>query len=292
VHAALIALLKGKTVKKINVLIMVLALLALAVGTAAAESYVEGYVGYTFFVTSPNPLELDINPYYRGPTKTVLEYPRTLGGALVYGAKLGTWFSKEGFPKIDYPDWTKYLGFYLDFNYHQFDSSDLKRDTLGTRRMYVTPSFYPHYQQFKFSVAGNASIATLAFMFSFRYGFLPTEKIPFGKLQPYVAVGPAIFITSLQPTYLIQPSSFEIFPILNRQPVHGSFKSVTTLGLEAELGLRNMITRFLSVDISVRYRLARPSLSYDLEIGGFTHQLRFAPQFNLFSVQTGIAYHF
>ena len=278
--------------KKITVLVLALALLSITAGAAPAETYVEGYVGYTFFVTSPNPLELDINSHYRGPTKTVLEYPRTLGGAVLYGAKLGTWFSKEGSPKIDYPDWMKYLGFYLDFNYHQFDSSDLKRDTIGTRRMTVIPSFYPHYQQYKFSVGGNASIATLAFMFSFRYGFLPTEKVPFGKLQPYVAVGPAIFITSLKPNYLIQPSSFEIFPIVNRQLVQGSFKSFATLGLEAELGLRNMITRFFSWEISVKYRLVRPSLSYDLGIFGFTDQLRFAPQFNMFSVQTGLAYHF
>jgi hypothetical protein len=137
-------------------------------------------------------------------------------------------------------------------------------------------------------------------MFAFRYGFFPTEKVPFGKLQPYVAVGPAIFITSIKPNYVIQPSDFELFPVINRTVVKGSFNSVASLGLETELGLRFIIARengflkrgFLSVDTSVKYRLTQPSLSYDIVAFGYTHQLRFAPQINLFSIQTGVAYHF
>jgi hypothetical protein len=278
---------------------MTLAFITFTAGTAPAETYVEGYLGYTFGVTSPNPLKLDVNPYYRGSTKTSLEFPRTLSTGMLYGTKLGTWFSRDGFPKIKYPDWMKYFGFYLDFNYHQFDISDLVRDTLGTRRMYVSPSFYPHYQQFKFDVDGNASIFTLAFMFAFRYGFFPTERVPFGKFQPYVAVGPAIFITSMEPNYVIQPSFFKLFPIIDRTVVPGTFKSVANIGLEAELGLRFYFTRkdgpegrAISLDTSVKYRLVRPTLSYDIVAFGYTHRLRFEPQFNLFSIQTGLAYHF
>jgi hypothetical protein len=71
-----------------------------------------------------------------------------------------------------------------------------------------------------------------------------------------------------------------------------SRKTVVSLGLATELGLRFMLTKFLSVDTSVKYRYTSFSTSYDLEIYGITHQLRYAPQFNIFSIQTGLAYHF
>jgi hypothetical protein len=282
-------------VKKLTVLMLALALLALTVGTAPAETYVEVYLGNSFAVTSPNPLELDVNPNYKGPVKTSLEFPRTVISSFYFGAKLGTWFSKEGFPKLDYPDWMKYLGFYLDFSFQGLEKSSLiYKPTLGTRRMYVFPSYYPHYQQYQFSVNKGASIVTLAFMFAFRYGFLPTEKVPFGKLQPYVAVGPGIFITSISPNFRFQPSAFELVPIYDdfERTIPLSYTSVVTVGLATELGIRFMITRFLSVDTSVKYRLVRPSLSYDLDAEGFTHQLKFSPQINLFSIQAGLAYHF
>ena len=35
------------------------------------------------------------------------------------GVKLGTWFVREGTLGFDYPDWMKYLGFYLDFKVHR-----------------------------------------------------------------------------------------------------------------------------------------------------------------------------
>ena len=132
-------------------------------------------------------------------------------------------------------------------------------------------------------------------MFALRYGFHPTEKVPFGKLQPYLAVGPAIMVTTLGPTVEFQPNNhYEYFvaPYGNLNIVKGSSQSIVSLGLETELGLRCMITRFLSVDTSVKYRYSNPSTTYDLNINGFTHHLQYSPQLNLFSIQAGVAYHF
>jgi len=274
-------------------LLAALTLLVLAAGTAHAETYVEGYLGNNFTVTSPNPLELDINPLFRGPAKADLEFPRTVSSAFMVGAKLGIWFSKQGFPRFDYPDWMKYVGVYLDFNFHGFDKSDLTFNTMGSRRMYLPLTNYPYFQNYKFWLRKDASIITLAFMFAIRYGFNPTEQVPFGKWQPYVAVGPALFITSMKPTFKIQPTN-TFFPVVAETGIdyESSFKSTVSLGLATEIGLRYMIRRFLSVETSVKYRYTRPSTTYDLDIFGFTHQLRYAPQFNLFSIHAGVAYHF
>jgi hypothetical protein len=289
---ALNALFRGEPVKRLTVLMAAMALLALLAGTALAETYVEGYIGNNFLVSSPNPLGLDINPAYRGPAHASLEYPRNLSSNVIGGGKLGIWFSKQGFPNFDYPDWMKYFGFYLDLNYHGFDFLP----GVGSRRMSITPSPPPGYQHYKFY--GNGSITTIGFMFAARYGFHPTEKVPFGKWQPYVAVGPAIMITTFKPTFMLQQALAGLnafFPIPSYGlPVkaYDSSETVVSLGLETELGMRYMITRFLSAELSIKYRYTRPSFTYDTSLFGVTHQLTFAPQFNLFSIQAGAAYHF
>jgi hypothetical protein len=286
---------KGGSVKRTTILVAALALLALAAATAQAETYVEGYIGNNFTVTGPNPVDLSVNPAFRGPTKATLEYPRNMSSAVIGGGKLGTWFSKEGFPHFDYPNWMKYLGVYLDFSYHTMNY----QPSIGSRRMDIeTAGFPPFFQHYK--LLGTANITTIAFMFAFRYGFFPVEKVPFGKLQPYVAVGPGILISGFAPTFMVQPPiSYQFFPLPTGNPFFAttSYKSTATLALVTELGVRWMITRpnrprFFSLDTSVKYRYARPSTTYDINIAGFTHELTYAPQLNLFSIQMGVAYHF
>ena len=264
---------------------MALALIALTAGTAPAETYVEVYLGNNFTVTSPNPLGFDVNQNYKA-VQAFPEYPRTLSTNVIGGGKLGTWFSKQGFPGFDYPEWMKYFGFYLDFNFHGINYIQ----GVGTRRINISPSTYPYFDQYKFF--GDGSIATLGFMFAARYGFFPREKVPFGKFQPYVAVGPAIMITSLGPTYMVQPSHGNLFPFFGVVNAKAALKTTVSLGLQAELGMRFMLTRFLSVETSFKYRYTTFAANYDVSIDGFTHQLRFAPELNLFSLYSGVAYHF
>jgi hypothetical protein len=275
-------------VKQLRVGFAVVILVVLAAGTTWAEVYVEGYLGSAFSVTAPNPIGLHVNPAYRGPISADPEFPRTLSTGVIPGFKIGTWFVKEGFLGFNYPDWMKYFGCYFDFSYNRL----VYLRGIGSRRMNITPSNYPYYTTYKFW--GDGNIITLAFMFAFRYGFFPREKVPFGKLQPYAAVGPAILIMGLTPTFMQQPNNnYELFFVaLNPREFQSSFKSTATVALAAEIGVRYMITRFLSLDTSFKYRYARPTINYDLSVDGFSHTLRFAPELNLFSLQAGLAYHF
>jgi opacity protein-like surface antigen len=182
----------------------------------------------------------------------------------------------------------KYFGFYTDFSFHRLDA---RRQQFG---------FFDPAGDF----VGNAdfhsegTVATWAFMFAARYGFFPDADVPFGRLQPYVAVGPAIMFSTQRPK--IDNGA----PILNNFSA-GSSDSVD-VALAVDAGLRYMCLKNVSIDLSFKYRYANPGYSYSGNLGlailpGIRAQAAlptvpvhttYAPDFNLFSVQLGAAYHF
>lgn len=157
------------------------------------------------------------------------------------GLKFGYWFTPYGTYAISgMPDWMKYFGVYTDFSYHKLNLND--EDIKG-------------------------SLSTLAFMFAGRYGFLPDSDVPFGRLQPYVAVGPAVFF-----------SSQKFGPV--------SYQDSTDLGLAVETGLRVFVLKNVSLEASFKYRYFTPK--YSNVVPGITVK----PDFSMYSGQFGVAYHF
>ena len=177
--------------RKARVLVVALALLALVAGTAQAEMFVEGYIGGNFAASSPN--SITRTPPIPTLVFTRGDYRGHIDPAFMGGLKLGAWFEQSGvLSGINFPAWMKYLGFYLDFCYHRLDFPER---TVGTWAI-VNPPSTPFPRIWK----SEGAAATVAFMFAFRYGFLPDKEVPFGRLQPYVAVGPAIMFSWQQPT--------------------------------------------------------------------------------------------
>jgi len=271
--------------KMTKVMVATLALLALTVGTAHAEMYVEGYLGGNIVVTTPQPLQLTVNPLFAQPANVQLEYPSTASVTVVGGLKLGTWFVKEGFLGFNYPDWMKYLGFYLDFNFHKLN---IQR-SIGSQRMYLTfTDQLSSYQFYKFYSQGYA--ATFAFMFAFRYGFRPNENAPFGRFQPYVAVGPAIILTNVRPTIRFFPTGFTQFFDAGYYGLPPS--TSVNVGLAAEFGLRWILLKNVSLDSSLKYRYVQTNYDFEFFANGFTHKLKMNPAYHLISLHVGVAYHF
>jgi hypothetical protein len=80
----------------------------------------------------------------------------------------------------------KFFGFYLDFCYHRL--------TLKNEKIWGYIEEEGEWDRNDYSsgyLRADGHVATLAFMFSGRYGLLPSSEVPFGRLQPYLAVGPA-----------------------------------------------------------------------------------------------------
>jgi len=117
------------------------------------------------------------------------------------------------------------------------------------------------------------------------------SEIPFGRLQPYFGLGPAILITSQKPSMTVDPEGVQ------RGPFRAGMDAETeaVLGFEVEPGIRWMLTKHVSIDLSFKYRFAQPSFKYRFRPdNNFVSPgtMRLEPDYQLLSAQAGIAFHF
>ncbi|MGD0972016.1 MAG: hypothetical protein ABSA04_11570 [Desulfobaccales bacterium] len=276
--------------KKIGVLAVALATAFLLGGAASAEMYMEGYLGGT--AAAHMGQAFTEQGYYGGFAGTIanhLQFPGISDATVLGGLKLGTWFVKEGFAGYSgYPDWMKYFGFYTDFSYQKLD---LRGQDLSGTNKWGGSSTGAYLNAGEFTSEG--SIATWAFMFAGRYGFYPDSEVPFGRLQPYVAVGPAIMFSSMDPKITTRGvvGSFAGYPYAQISP---GAQASTNIALAVDAGIRIMALKNVSFDISFKYRYAQPSYTFsgfDTNISG-SETFKLNPVYQLFSGQVGVAYHF
>jgi hypothetical protein len=258
-----------------------LAWLTIMAAGAEAEMYVEGYAGFVrtatvfrdyLILTTQHP---SLNTYEEHHTRGTFR-PSVIGGG-----KVGTWFTQQGFLGASYPDWMKYLGFYLDFSYH---SQDFK-SRVGNS---IVPGNTGSAKNI-FESSGNA--VTLAFMFAGRYGFLGNDEIPFGRLQPYLAVGPAVMVTTQDVTLSSQAltNGGSVPYTLNPRS-----ETAVVPALAVEPGVRWMVSKNFSLDLSFKFRWAHPSFTYQYldALSATNESFTLHPQYLILSFQLGAAYHF
>jgi hypothetical protein len=342
--------------------VALLAALLVLPGTAKSEMYIEGYLGgvaapsdsQSFSQSGAGVQDVGV---YRDPVAFGVDaVTYTAEGALrgsfpgrfdnpffTGGMKLGIWFDKTGITGgYNWPDWAKYFGFYLDLSYHNLDfKKQLVNGSYAARFLSIwentdaLPGLVT-VDQYQESGAGtlpgtfssNGRMFTLAFMFAARYGFLPDSEVPFGRLQPYIAVGPALFVSSQSPSF---SSNFSAGDTLVNTPVdelgvgalgpgpytgrihnvslRSKTKSSVDIGLAVDAGIRYYMLKNVSLDVFFKYRWVEPSYNYTLtttlrhpEPGFFGAPLpddfvgsgsfTIKPTYHLFSGNVGVAYHF
>src|SRR5208282_1324113 len=274
---------KRRTVYVVFGLFLAVVLVALA-APASAEMYVEGYLGGT--AASNMGQNFVVHESKSPPTSTTdgtegdfhLNYPGNTDSSVIGGVKLGTWFVQEGFAGWSgYPDWCKYFGFYTDFSYQRLE---MHSQRLSGGNYYSNGASNDLVEG---TISSQGMAATWAFMFAGRYGFYPDSEVPFGRLQPYVGVGPAVMFTTLDPKL-----------VGNGLSMSGGSNTQAVIALSVESGIRYMATKNVSLDLSFKYRYAQPSFSYSGINGadGAPASFKLNPTYNLFSGELGVAYHF
>jgi outer membrane protein W len=272
------------------------AAITLPPGPAQGEVYVEAYLGGVQGANAPmnlTTIHRDEPAPYVWDNRESHATPGRLEPAFLGGLKVGTWFVKDGFLGGDYPDWMKYFGAYLDFSFHRLD---FRHQLGGTSASDLNFPFPPSVSGKNF-FASNGTAATLAFMLAGRWGFFKDSEVPFGRLQPYLAVGPAVLFISQRPTLSgnLYDGALSIFRPYTVSP--GS-SSQATVALAVDAGFRYMCLKNVSLDIFFRYRYAQPSIDFQYHdhVGGTTvngqRTITLDPTLHLFSGQVGVSYHF
>ena len=293
---------KRRTVYVVFGLFLAVALVALA-APASAEMFVEGYLGGTAAANINQAFTIQDLSGSGGPgfsnaiQNNHLQFSGTPDPTVLGGLKLGTWFVKEGFAGYSgYPDWMKYFGFYTDLSFQKFQMRGPLSGTSNYKFSYSLPD--PtingvHFNAGEFTSEGF--IVTWAFMFAARYGFYPDSEVPFGRLQPYVAVGPAVMFSSLS----TKVNTLLVGGFLNGvqdSRMSGGSQASTNIALAVDTGIRYMCTKNVSIDLSFKYRYAQPSYTFSGIDAQILHAppatFKLEPVYSLFSGQLGVAYHF
>ncbi|MFZ5447635.1 MAG: outer membrane protein [Thermodesulfobacteriota bacterium] len=248
-----------------------------------AEMYVSAYFGANFGLAT-NPrwdarkwAGTDVRPqyaYFSQAYKPIGYYPPLTFPAFnasnigvepsyMVGGKFGYWFSRQGALSANYPDFMKYLGLELDISYNPLK--------WGKQSTVISPINYP------MQIENNGNTITAAFLLMGRYGFMKDKEVPFGRLQPYLGIGPAILVTTTKLNIGVDYKSTE-----------------ADIGFMVESGLRYMIKKCFSVNAEFKYRYARIHADVDDRVFSRPYWL-FVPMsttYNLFSLTVGVGYHF
>ncbi len=213
--------------------------------------------------------------------------------AFADGSKISLWPEKSGSIKFEGPDWLQYLGIYLDlsFNPLRHHRNIIPEKTHYTENADTYKS--SHTINSKINLSSKRPSENMAFVLALRANYLKTKKLPTGRLQPYIGIGPSLlfadqkikFKFTVAPRTNDKNSSILLKNLHKNKPKNRSSKS--GIGLSLNTGLRQMLSPNFSLDYSLKYRVSSLSFSFDSDDSSPTKN-----HSSLFNLKLELAYHF
>jgi outer membrane protein W len=243
---------------------LVITVLLLPVAAGAAM-WVAGQGGAAFFANQ------NIKDFTRSGAdagETEIFQSAKFEPAAVGGLTIGYDFIKTGFLGYNWPEWMKYFSFAVDFTYNRWNS----RQQFGTN---VENGLAESSYQYR----ADGYMACLSFLFMAKYGFFCDSEVPFGRVQPYVGVGPGVMFTGMQFNGTLDQHTSE----------KGGSKSTTDIALVTEAGVRFMCLKNVSIDTAFRYVWCEPSFNIGNE-GAENHNIKIKQ--DAFMALLRVGYHF
>jgi len=188
--------------------------------------------------------------------------------AVIGGLTIGYDFIREGFLGYNWPDWMKYFSFATDFTFNRFDMREQFLDFTAN----VGGAGFSGKATLGRS---EGTMAVWSFLFIGKYGFFPDSEVPFGRLVPYIGVGPGIVFSSFDTAAL---------------GGNTNSSSSVDIALVVETGIRFMALKNVSLDAAFRYRWCQPS--YTFAFFGTTQTVNAEIDANQFSALLRASYHF
>jgi opacity protein-like surface antigen len=260
----------------------------IGIAVLAAALLLPGVAGAAMWVGLSGGVNVVGNADFKGETPAVFatsftahnvkfDNPQALGG-ITFGYD----FVKTGFAGSNcWPEWMKYFSFAVDFTYNTFQ---IRAQDVGVTG--DTPGGMPDGKVgAPFSAFGRmnrveGTMAALTFLFMAKYGFYCDSAAPFGRIVPYVGVGPGIVWSSVR-------SSQQPFPVIAPGTWHGDS---TDIALVAEAGVRWVCLSNVSIDTSFRYRWFEPRYAIDSGLGEASANVK--TNINSYTALLRVNYHF
>jgi opacity protein-like surface antigen len=213
---------------------VICAFVALSGAPASAEWYADLFLGGAFTENS----EPTLKTPFGGVATTVTTKDLHHDDSIMFGGRAGYWI--DAFP---------YLGFGIDVSHFDADPSNRPTDVV----------FNPD----PFGLSGvttpnkiELGVTVIAFDLMLRWPLMVSPAFPKGQLQPYIAVGPALFIVKAKDFGNLGPST--------------QSDTDTSVGVKVSGGLTWMFTKNIGVFGEYRFLHYNPETTFTNSVDPFT----------------------
>jgi hypothetical protein len=253
--------------KSLFIILITLFLWSIFPISAGAEMDVGLYVGGNFVAdTSPTWDALKISAKEIPPPIPVRHFEARhvkVDSSVMVGGRIGYWFSREGAWARDYPDWMKYFGVAISIDWHELN--------WPLQDVNISPI------DLKIPLKNDGLMVTAAFLLMMRYGYMPDKEVPFGRLQPYFGIGPAVVFHTINLNIGRDYKSTEADPVL-----------------VVESGVRYLVKKNISINAAFRYKYARVHAEVDDKLFNIPMNvwIPMNTNYHMFNILVGVTYHF